>query len=1214
MHTAPVLAVVVCHDGEAWLPLTLSALRRSSVRPQRIVAVDTGSTDRTAALLAEAHTGETQIVDDVLTLDADTGFAEAVSAAVDFARAAAADPGSAPDGETPDGGATEDGPAADREVHDGESASLDWVWILHDDSAPEADCLATLLNAAAAAPSAGVLGPLSVDWADPRLIVEAGLSTDASGHRRADVGLGRSRGTGEDHTRAEQSTEVLAMPSSGALVDLGLWDTLGGFDREVALFREDIDFGWRANIAGRTVLCVPRARIRHARAAQRGERTVTALTGSPASPRAVLAADRAYGLRTFLVNCSRFSFVVGLPRLLVLCVLRGIGFLVVKEADRARAEFSAVSYLVGGHGGLRSARADRSRLRELAAQAAKEAPAQYRGRGAGVRGLFIGRFTRLRHAVRAWVVTLVRQGVASDAALGRLPETVTVTSAWIPPESLRGETRGAPAISSSRAHDVVAVPLEDEDLEAAAERAQERADATDSVPAGESAAEAAGDTAAAVAAEPGAEAAVEADASAPPAPPAIRRPTPVSRDAAGAPPAGLVFVEVNRRRILAATLFAPPVLLLLALSLLAVVVNAGRFGLDLAGGRLLPVGELGQVWSSYLAAWHSVGGGTSAHAPAALAVLGVLGAPFFPIGGPAAVVATLFLFDLPLAGLSAYVATRRLRVRRWVRALVAAGYAVLPPATAAVAQGRIDVVVVHILLPLLIAGVATVLKPSDGGTRWLSASVTLALGLAILGAFSPLVHALALVGLLAGFVVVHSTVALGRRVASVATVVLLPIALLLPWPATLLTHPEVLVHGVGARVPEVPVSGGELFSLDPGGAGTLPIGAALIAAALVALVLRPTLRALAGFGIVALGGVALAVVLLVPLPPTGGGAARHGWAGAPLLVIGAGLLAIVLAVAYQERGPRASAQRPASAPRVLAAAGGAAVLAVLVVAAVVAGPRGPLRPADDLRLAAPVASELADTGRSVLVLSPGGEPPRQAGGGMPAFGDDDYPLPPETPRRLQTWQDILVGGPGVAPAPQQVVRDVLASASAAGVLFVVLPPGVPADGILFAGGEIVTSAASTQDGRQVVRLKSVSGQVTLIAPELSKLAIEGKAPPGDVDGQGVAPVDAQLPDVRVRVSDGPGGRLLVLAATFEAGWRAEVDGKPKPIVPAWGHQVGVEVPTRESEVIVENSDAVRNVLLLGQVGAVLFTLLTAIPARRGRRPQSPSITSGSMPR
>ena len=44
LSTAPVLAVLVCHDGRAGLDEVLSALRALTVRPRHVLAVDTGST------------------------------------------------------------------------------------------------------------------------------------------------------------------------------------------------------------------------------------------------------------------------------------------------------------------------------------------------------------------------------------------------------------------------------------------------------------------------------------------------------------------------------------------------------------------------------------------------------------------------------------------------------------------------------------------------------------------------------------------------------------------------------------------------------------------------------------------------------------------------------------------------------------------------------------------------------------------------------------------------------------------------------------------------------------------------------------------------------------------------------------------------------------------------------------------------------------------
>ncbi|WP_086852795.1 glycosyltransferase family 2 protein [Amycolatopsis kentuckyensis] len=1075
-RTAPVLAIVVCHDGENWLPLALSALRRSTVRPRHVLAVDTGSTDSTPRLLAEAAEDpgldSSPVLSGVITLPSETGFAAAVAEAVGHATERWGDPGS-------------------------------WLWLLHDDCAPEPDCLEQLLQTATKEPSATVLGSLGLDWTDPRLIVEAGLSTDASGHRQ------------QVATPGEDPVAVLAVPSAGSLVRRDAWDDLGGFDPGFPLLREDLDFGWRANAAGGVVLSVPLARVRHARAVTTGRRPADALPG------ALAAANRAHGLRVFLVNCSPFSFWLGMIRLPLLAVLRALAFVLLRRTGEARAEFAAVAYLLSGRGGLRAARAHRRR----------------NPRPGTVRGLFTGRGTRLRNAVRAGVVGLVRRGVENDVALGRVPETVETESAWVTPEALDARENR---------------PVGPEALPAGALRGvSSRGSGLR---------------------RPGTLVAVALP----------ETPAPAAEDATEAeePEPELVFVEVNRRRVLAATIFAPPVVLLVVLTALGLVVNRARLGLDLFGGKLLPVGGLGELWTSYLTPWHAIAGGTGAPASATLPVLGTLGAVFAPIGGPAALVAILLIGDIPLSALSAYAATRRLRVRRWVRAVVAATYALLPAATAGVAQGRLDVVVVHLALPLVAAGIAGLLVHAD--TRWLHVSALSAFGVALLGAFSPLAHGLALAGLLIGFVVLPAPTGLARRIASVGIVVLLPLALLLPWPTVLLKHPELLVQGLGGAAS--PVSGTDLAGLDPGGPGAWPIGVAVIAAALVAVVVRPTKLAAGGLALAALGAGGLVLVRLVTAPPLQGGAPSYGYAGVPLLIVGAGLLWVVLG-SWQRGG---SGGVPATwLPKVMAVAGVAVFLA-LAAGAVVVGSQGPLRAGERPALAPEVAAELAASGRSVLDLAP--DATRQIGGRLPHLGDDELAPTPGTSARLTSWRTSL--GQGDAAA----VQGALAAAAAAGVQFVVLPPGVDPKAYLPLAKDLLSVAAPTSDGRGVLRLLSPAGQVILISPELAKAAVTGGGAPGN--SPGVAPVRADLPEVRVRVSEGPTGRLLVLAAEQEPGWKATVAGKPVPIVPAWGHQVAVSVPQESSEVTVEYPGTERNLLLLAQLAAALFTLLTAVPARR----------------
>src|SRR5437879_4145742 len=67
-----VTAVLVAHDGAAWLPEVLGALAASTRVPTRVVCVDTGSTDGSAELM-EAAFGE------VLRLPRTTGYGEAVA-------------------------------------------------------------------------------------------------------------------------------------------------------------------------------------------------------------------------------------------------------------------------------------------------------------------------------------------------------------------------------------------------------------------------------------------------------------------------------------------------------------------------------------------------------------------------------------------------------------------------------------------------------------------------------------------------------------------------------------------------------------------------------------------------------------------------------------------------------------------------------------------------------------------------------------------------------------------------------------------------------------------------------------------------------------------------------------------------------------------------------------------------------------------------------
>ncbi|HEX6352498.1 glycosyltransferase [Actinophytocola sp.] len=1091
LRTAPVLAVLVCHDGEEWLPEALSALRRSTPRPRHVLAVDTGSIDETPRLLSEAARGEDRVLDGVLTVSRDTGFAAAVRDAVSAAIERWGDPGG-------------------------------WIWVLHDDCAPDPRCLATLLSVAEASPSAGVLGPLALDWTDSRIVVEAGLSTDSTGHRQ--TGLGPSEvDWGRLGREYRQSTEVLAVPSAGMLVRRELWEKLGGFDPAITLLREDIDFGWRANRAGSVVLCVPAARMRHARAVTTGVRPVDAPRASTAS------VERAQAVRAFLVNCSLLSFLVGVPRLVSLSVVRALGFAMQRRFVEARAELGAAAYVLTGRATL------------LEGRALRRATVAVRS----VRGLFTSRLTRLRNGVRATVAHLVRRRVQADAALGRLPDAVVVPSDGQVVKEIR-----LPVGPAALPAGAVVRPRRPAGLRQPATAVAVSVTVPDAVlPHGLR-------------------------------PSPRRRPSPVPRDGSGAPEPELMVVEVDRARLARQVLLAPPVLLFAGLLAVALYVNAGRLGLDLAGGRLLPVPDLASTWSTYLATWHPVAGGTAAPAPAALAIIGGLGAVLAPFGGTQAAVALVLLGSMPLSGLLAYVATRRLPVHRWVRALVAAAYALLPSATAAVAQGRLDVVVAHLLVPPVTTGLIALLGRSrTTSAAWLSTAASSAIGLAVIGAFSPLVHLLLMAYALAGFVVLPGYRGTGgRRVAALFVVVLMPLALLLPWPAVVIQHPAVVVHGLGAYLPTPVVSLFELATLDPGGPGAWPVvGLAVVIFPLVGIAVRPRRTAFPGLALAILGGCAVALVRMMGATPITGELPMYGWTGPGLVLVGWGLLHALLGVC-RTGGPSISWVRPAAVLGVLGVGG-------LAVGALVAGGAGPLTD-DAPRLATTLTRELAATGRWVLVM---GDEPRMTAGRAPVFGDDDL-APVNDGASVRGLAEVLRLDPKVG----------VAQAATAGVLFVVVPTAEEAAEIRESAGNLVADAPAMSDGRPVLRLQPAAGQVTLLSPEMARRALTGGEPPTELGTAGVVPVDAAPPLVAVRVSEGPEGRLLVVAAEEEPGWTATIDGRQVPITRAWNHLVAVSLPERAAEVRVEQPTALRSVLLLIQAAMVLFTALTAIPSRDTR--------------
>lgn len=135
----------------------------------------------------------------------------------------------------------------------------DWIWLLHDDSAPEPTALEQLLRAVELAPSVTVAGAKQVEWEHRRKLVDVGLSISRWAERLTLIDVDEL-----DQGQYDVRSDTFAVNSAGMLVRRDVWDKLGGFDTALPGTGDDVDFCWRNRLAGHRVVVVPSAVMRHA--------------------------------------------------------------------------------------------------------------------------------------------------------------------------------------------------------------------------------------------------------------------------------------------------------------------------------------------------------------------------------------------------------------------------------------------------------------------------------------------------------------------------------------------------------------------------------------------------------------------------------------------------------------------------------------------------------------------------------------------------------------------------------------------------------------------------------------------------------------------------------------------------------------------------------------------------------------------------------------
>lgn len=283
-----VAAVVISHDEPEFLAATLAALKAQTRPADQIILVDTSASD---FVFATAEFGINKF--------------EKLSSASTLSASLAA--------------VTKD-------------LSADWIWLLHDDSAPEPDALAELLRSVELSPSVAVAGPKLVDWNDHRVVNQLGLTLTPFGDLFSIV-------SGElDQSQHDDADDVLAVGTAAALIRFDVWQELGGLDANAPALAADIDFSIRARLAGHRVVVVPQAKVAHASLSMLGKRPKKWLG---TSPKAALRRGAIHLRLAYSPLPAALLFWLLLP---LIGLGRAIGRLTAKRPDRIWGELSAAAW------------------------------------------------------------------------------------------------------------------------------------------------------------------------------------------------------------------------------------------------------------------------------------------------------------------------------------------------------------------------------------------------------------------------------------------------------------------------------------------------------------------------------------------------------------------------------------------------------------------------------------------------------------------------------------------------------------------------------------------------------------------------------------------------------------------------------------------------------------------------------------------------------
>lgn len=222
-----VTAILVVHDEPVLAQRALQAINSQTVKPDRVLIVDTS---KTAVVLNQPS----------IQKPSSTKLGSIVAAAV-----------------------------AELEI-----SPDHWYWLVHDDSEPKPNALEELLKAVETSEKIAQVGPMQLSATNPRQISQLGLTLSPFGELINPI-------KGQlDQSQHDQIIDALAVTTSGTLLRSDVYENVGGFDDRAPALAGDFDLSLRIRRHGYRVVVAPRSKVVHAGLSLTGKRVTGWLNGS----------------------------------------------------------------------------------------------------------------------------------------------------------------------------------------------------------------------------------------------------------------------------------------------------------------------------------------------------------------------------------------------------------------------------------------------------------------------------------------------------------------------------------------------------------------------------------------------------------------------------------------------------------------------------------------------------------------------------------------------------------------------------------------------------------------------------------------------------------------------------------------------------------------------------------------------------------------------